>query len=141
MDREQAQELFSAYREGELSAEQGAAFESLLAADEQVRADYTLFCRALESLELLRQEPAPEDFVEKVQGRMRRRSGGKLFAARRGAFWTRVPYEFFSLILILIILAVYMLTLPVVRLSQESSQPSSPPASSNPDDHSTGTPR
>jgi anti-sigma factor RsiW len=141
MDREQAQELFSAYREGELPADQGAAFEALLKADEQVRADYSLFCRALESLELLRREPAPEDFVEKVQGRMRRRSGGKLFAARRGAFWTRVPYEFFSLILILIILAVYYLTLPVVRLSEERGQPSSPPASSSPEEPPSGTPR
>ncbi len=119
MDREQVRDLFSAYREGELPPDQVRALEAFLERDEETREDYERFCRTLDTLALLRQQPkpAPENFVEKLQKRIRRRSGGKLFGSRRGAVIPRVPYELFSLILILILLAVYLLTVPVMRIT------------------------
>jgi len=124
MDREQAQELFSAYREGELPAEQLEAFEHLLEDDSETREDYEQFCRTLETLSFLRPQAAPDDFVENLQKKMRRRSGGRLFGANRWGQVTRVPYELFSLVLILIILSVYLLTLPVLRVpAQERERP------------------
>ena len=72
-----------------------------------------------------RPSAAGDDFVEKLQSRMRRRSGGKLFGANRWGHVTRVPYELFSLVLILIILTVYMLLLPVARIAAPES--TSPP--------------
>lgn len=120
MDREEARELFSAYRDGELSTEQLSALESFLDRDQECREEYERFCRAIDSLALLRKQPAPPNFVEKVQTRIRRRSGGKLFSSRSGAV-SRVPYELFSLVLILILLAVYLLTLPVMRISTPST--------------------
>ena len=115
MDREQAQELFSAYREGELPPDKLADFEAFLSRDHETREEYDRFCRAIDSLALLRKQEAPDDFLEKLQSRMRRRSAGKLFGQRWGQS-NRVPYEFFSLVLILIILTVYMLTLPVLQV-------------------------
>jgi anti-sigma factor RsiW len=119
MDREQAQDLFSLYWDGELPSDQAKAFEAFLESDEETRAEYERFRRALESLSMLSEQPAPDDFVEKLQRRMRRRSGGKLFGTSRWGTVSRVPYELFSLVLILIILTVYMLTLPVLRVSDE----------------------
>jgi len=130
MDLEQAQELFSAYREGDLPPDEVKAFEGLLASDAEAQEEYDKFCRTLESLALLSKEPAPDDFVEKLQGRMRRRSGGKLFGANRWGHVTRVPYELFSLVLILIILTVYMLLLPVSRIAAPAT-PSVPPETEN----------
>lgn len=116
MDREQAQELFSAYREGELPADQLEALEGFLKDDEETREEYEQFCRTLESLSFLSPQTAPDDFVENLQKKMRRRSGGKLFGVNRWGQVTRVPYELFSLILILIILSVYLLTMPMLRV-------------------------
>ena len=123
MDRDQAQDLFSAYWDGELQPEQVEAFEAFLEDDEETRQEYDRFRRALESLSSLSEQPAPDNFMEKLQRRMRRRSGGKLFGANRWGTVTRVPYELFSLILILIILSVYLLTVPVLRVSAPSGSP------------------
>lgn len=119
MDREEARELFSAYRDGDLSAEQLNALESFLDRDDECREEYERFCRAIDSLALLQKQPAPPHFVEKVQTRIRRRSGGKLFTSRGGSV-SRVPYELFSLVLILILLSVYLLTLPMLRVGSPS---------------------
>lgn len=116
MDREQARELFSAYRDGDLAADEVVALEALLREDEETREDYERFCRILDSLAGLGQAPAPRDFTEKVKSRIRRRSGGRLFGGGRLSGVPRVPYELFSLVLILIILTVYMLTVPVVQV-------------------------
>jgi hypothetical protein len=121
MDREQAQELFSAYREGELPGEDVEDFEGFLEDDDEARQDYDQFCRALDTLSSLSEQPAPDDFMEKLQKKMRRRSGGKLFGASRWGQVSRVPYELFSLVLILIILTVYLLTLPVLQVAAGSS--------------------
>ena len=124
MDREQAQELFSAYREDDLPLEKVRELEGFLEEDELARQEYDKFCRTLDSLSQLREQPAPDDFMEKLQKKMRRRSGGKLFGANRWGHVTRVPYELFSLVLILIILSVYLLTLPVLRVSPQSNNES-----------------
>ena len=121
MDLEQAQELFSAYREGELPPDQVRALEEKLARDETAREEYERFCRAMDSLALLKSvEPAPEDFVEKLQRRMKRRSGGRLFGVNRWGQVSRVPYELISLVLILIILSLYLVALPVVEVHHPS---------------------
>lgn len=120
MDREQAQDLFSAYWDGELPPDKVEAFEAFLERDNETRQEYDRFRRALESLSALTELPAPDNFVDKLQKRMRRRSGGKLFGADRWGTITRVPYELFSLILILIILSVYLLTVPVLRVSSDA---------------------
>lgn len=118
MDRDQARELFSAYRDGDLGPEQVRALEGLLEEDEECRAEYESFCRVLDSLAGLGRTEAPPDFAEKLQGRIRKRSAGRFFGARGGPVLTRVPYELFSLVLILIILTVYLLTVPMVQVSR-----------------------
>jgi anti-sigma factor RsiW len=120
MDREQASDMFSAYREGELPPDQVRSLEKFLEQDKECRSDYERFCRTLDTLAMLREQPAPDGFVEKLQGRIRRRSGGKLFSSGPGSMLTRVPYELFSLVLILILLAVYLLSMPVILNIQRS---------------------
>ena len=123
MDREQARELFSAYRDEELDPERVAALERLLEADEECRVEYESFCRLLDGLAGMRPARPPADFADKVKQRIRRRSGGRIFGMARLAGVPRVPYELFSLVLILIILTVYMLTVPMIQIGG-GSQPS-----------------
>jgi TonB family protein len=85
MDREQAQDLFSAYRDGELSTEQVRALEEFLAGDEATRQDYEVFCRTVDSLSRLREEPAPDNFVEKLMQRIQREVGARAPDASRGS--------------------------------------------------------
>ena len=126
MDREQARDLFSASRDGELSAEEQAAFERFLESDEACRAEYASFCRVIDRLGSLGRAEPPSDFADKVKSRLRRRSGGRLFGASRLAGVPRVPYEIFSLVLILIILTVYLLTVPVRQVP--TGAPQAPPS-------------
>ena len=120
MDREQARELFSAYREGDLGAEEVNALEGLLDEDGECRQEYESFCRLLDSLSGLQKESPPADFADKVKSRIRRRSGGRIFGMARLEGVPRVPFELFSLVLILIILTVYMLTVPMIQVAQPS---------------------
>ncbi len=121
MDRDEARELFSAYRDGDLGPEQARALEGLLEEDEECRAEYEGFCRVLDRLAGLGRATAPPDFAEKLKGRIRRRSAGRFFGARTGPSLTRVPFELFSLVLILIILTVYLLTVPMVQVSRPAA--------------------
>jgi len=126
-------ELFSAYRDGDLEGEQRKAFEEQLEGDDELRREYETFGKALDSLSLLRDTAAPDHFTEKLQGRIRRRSGGKLFGPG-SSLLTRVPYELFSLVLILIILTAYLVLMPVDIAapgsgSDGSSRPESPESS------------
>lgn len=116
MDREQARELFSAYRDEELDPQEVAALERLLEADAECREEYDSFCRLLDGLAGMRAARPPADFADKVKNRIRRRSGGRIFGMARLAGVPRVPYELFSLVLILIILTVYMLTVPMIQV-------------------------
>lgn len=120
MDREQARELFSAYKDGDLGAEEVAALEALLDEDSDCRQEYESFCRLIDSLSGLEKARPSEDFAEKVKSRIRRRSGGRLFGMARLEGVPRVPFELFSLVLILIILTVYMLTVPVIQVAEQS---------------------
>jgi hypothetical protein len=82
MSPEQARELFSEALEGELDAEQQAAFDAVLAADAELRADYEAFRGVLE---LTRQPPRElerRDLLPGVQKRLRARSKGRFYGDR-----------------------------------------------------------
>ena len=49
---------------------------------------------------------APSHFAEAVRGRIRKRSGGRFFRPRRLA--ERIPYELFSLVMLGLLLAIYV---------------------------------
>lgn len=91
-------ERFRAYLDDELTADERAALDAELAASPDLAAEFDDYRR---TVELLRQLPAPEPperFVERVEGRIRRRSQGRYFALEPRV---RLPYEAIATITLL----------------------------------------
>ena len=66
--------LFNAYFEGDLTAQEREEFETKLDEDEGFRRNYDEFVNIMSGLRTLPFEFAPDDFVDKVESRIRRRS-------------------------------------------------------------------
>lgn len=88
MTADEARALFSDAYDGELDAEQKAAFDALLASDAALASEYAAFCKLLGSMasELdaaaaPTEAPAP-DLLPGVQRRLRARSRGRFYADR-----------------------------------------------------------
>lgn len=99
---------FIAYLEGDLTPGEREAFEAELDDDAELRADYETFADIMGASQSLPFEFAPDDFVERVQSRIRSRSAGRFFEER----WlhsTRVPYEAIAVVMIAIMAAAYIL--------------------------------
>lgn len=106
MDRDQAAALFSDYLDDELDAETRQAFEQALEADEELRKEFRSFRKTVQSLSGLRVTAPPPEFARKVERRIQRRSRGRFF--REQKVLMRVPFEWFSFVIILILLVLYM---------------------------------
>jgi anti-sigma factor RsiW len=106
MDHEQAEGLFSAYWDEELSPKESAELEQHLESCAPCRAQYQAFEKTVGALSGLHQMVAPPELAEGVRDRIRKRSRGRFFAPRRLA--ERVPYELFSLLMLGLILAMYV---------------------------------
>lgn len=105
MDHETAKELFSDFLEGELSEQQEAELRTHLEDCRSCRAELEALRETLRSLSGLKQIQPPEGFARKVQQRIRRRSRGRFFSAE--SFLKRVPFEWISFIIILLMLVMY----------------------------------
>jgi anti-sigma factor RsiW len=106
VDHEQASEMFSAYWDRDLSPAESAQLEEHLGACVVCRREYQDFQRAVGAVGALGKELAPRDFVKGVVKRVRRRSRGRFFVGRRAL--ERVPYELFSVVMLAILLAIYV---------------------------------
>ena len=106
MDHAQANELFSAYWDDELSADEAGKLEEHLRSCVVCRREYQTFEQALGGLGSLHRMVAPGDFAEGVRRRIRKRSKGRFFSPRKLA--ERIPYEIFSLVMLGLILAIYV---------------------------------
>lgn len=100
--------LFNAYYEGELTATERADFDDRIAADPEFAAAYQVFFDTLGGLHELPFQFAPDDFVEGVRGRIRRRSHGRFFG-QEWIFSTRVPYEVVAVVMMIVMAGAYML--------------------------------
>jgi len=109
MDHQTAQELFSDFLEGELSPEQREELGAHLETCEACRRELEAFRSTLHSLSGLRMLPTPDNFVGAVQQRINRRSRGRFFRSER--LFTRLPFEWISFVIIILMLAVYILLL------------------------------
>lgn len=107
MDHRAAQDLFSEYLEGELSPEAQAEVAEHLQGCPGCQKELEVFRQTLRSLSGLRQLPPPDDFSKKVQQRIQRRSRGRFFGAERAL--NRIPFEWISFVIIIIMLVLYML--------------------------------
>ena len=107
MDHKSAKDLFSDYLDGELPEEQMRELKAHLDQCAACRAELEALERTLSSLSGLRPLPPPPDFGRKVQQRIRRRSRGRFFSPETGL--TRVPWEWVSFGIILLMLVMYYL--------------------------------
>lgn len=106
VDHAQASELFSAYWDEELDPKSQSELEEHLKSCVVCRREYQVFERALSSVAGLHRMVAPADFQEGVRTKIRKRSRGRYFTPRRLA--ERIPYEIFSLVMLGLILAIYV---------------------------------
>jgi len=113
MDHEAVQERFSDYLESELSPEEQAEVAAHLESCEACRNELNAFRHTLRSLAQLPPIPAPEGFVGKVQQRINKRSRGRFFRGER--LFMRVPFEWISFVIIILMLALYILMMQEVR--------------------------
>ncbi len=109
MDHEEAQVLFSDFLEGELSAQEVAQLKEHLGDCPDCQAELDDLRQTLSSLSGMKRVPPPPDFLGKVQQRIRKRSRGRFFTPER--LITRIPFEWISFIIILIMVVVYMYAL------------------------------
>jgi len=124
MDHEKVRELFSEYMEGDLDP--GEARQVRLHLDEcpACRREYDEFRQMFETFRSLPVLDPPQDLENRIKRRIRARSRGKFFSAASAPHVVhRVPYEFISLILILIaIFCLYLMTM-VSAVEQQPGPP------------------
>jgi anti-sigma factor RsiW len=100
--------LFNAYYEGELTATERADFDDRMAEDPEFAAAYQEFFDMMGGLRELPFEFAPDDFVDRVRGRIRTRSHGRFFG-QEWIYSTRVPYEVVAVVMMIVMAGTYML--------------------------------
>ena len=115
LDHARATELFSAYWDEELPAADLSALEEHLKSCVVCRREYQTFERTVGAVGQLHSMMAPPDFAEGVRARIRKRSRGRFFSPRKLA--ERIPYELFSLVMLGLILAIYI----VLQLSHPTN--------------------
>ncbi len=108
LDIEEQDLMFNAYYEGDMTPEEREDFEGRLERDDIFRQDYEDFLSVVGGLRSLPFEFAPDDFVEKVQSRIRTRSAGRFFAENYLSSG-HVPYEVIALVMIIVMTAAYMM--------------------------------
>jgi anti-sigma factor RsiW len=106
VDHVRATELFSAYWDQDLAPADQSALEEHLKSCVVCRREYQTFQKAVGAIGSLQRMMAPPDFADGVRTRIRKRSAGRFFTPRKMA--ERIPYEIFSLVMLGLILAIYV---------------------------------
>jgi anti-sigma factor RsiW len=120
MDHERARELFSEYMDDELPPETREQVARHLDSCGQCREEYEQFERTFRTFRSLPRVSPPGDLEQKVKRRIRNRSRGRFFAATTQPHVVhRVPYEFISLILILIAMVLMWMMATFYVLEQQ----------------------
>jgi anti-sigma factor RsiW len=107
LSHDDTQERFDRYREGELPAEEQSAVAAHLEGCAPCRAAYERFVRTMGLLSALPDASAPDNFIDKVQGQIRRRSRGRFFS-RQIDWSSRLPYEVLSVVMLIAIVAIFL---------------------------------
>jgi anti-sigma factor RsiW len=102
-----AKDRFDRYYDGDLPDDERQAMDGHLASCAECREEYQRLVQALSLLSGMRRAHAPKDFVDGVQGRIRKRSRGRFFG-RRPDLTSRLPYEVLSVVMLIAILAIFL---------------------------------
>lgn len=106
--KESSAEMISAYLDAELDADEAEAFESMLAESPVVREELEDLQKVLSLMGGLEEIEAPEDFVEKLNRRLRRRQMLQPQTASKFAL-IALPFQVLSILVILVVAALYMM--------------------------------
>ncbi len=106
MDHDTARTLLNDHLDGELSPGAEQELAAHLSGCEACQRELADLRRTLSSLAGLGAVAPPQEFVSKVKQRIRRRSRGRFFGPQR--LLTRIPFEWVSFVLILIMLLLYL---------------------------------
>jgi ferric-dicitrate binding protein FerR (iron transport regulator) len=101
-------ELMSAYLDAELDKDSVEAFESMLEESEEARQELEDLRKVVALVGGLPKVDAPEDFYEKLNRRLRRRQLLAPEAASKLAM-IAIPFQVLSIIVILVVAALYMM--------------------------------
>ncbi|MGM0554804.1 MAG: hypothetical protein ACQEVA_00310 [Myxococcota bacterium] len=99
---------FIAYLEGDLSEREREEFREELDQDPQLERDFEDFRAVVDGVRGLPFQFAPDDFVDNVTNRIRRRSSGRFFA-ESFLYSTRTPYEAIAVVMIAVMAAAWIL--------------------------------
>lgn len=106
--KQSSAEMISAYLDAELDEHESEAFESMLAESPDVRKELEDLQQIVSLVGGLAEPRAPEDFVEKLKRRLRRR---QLLEPQTGSklAMIAIPFQVLSIIVILVVAALYMM--------------------------------
>ena len=104
---QEAQDRFDRYYEGDLPADEQRAMDAHLAECTACRESYQKLASTLGALARMKATHAPGDFLDAVQGRIRKRSRGRFFG-RRQDITSRLPYEVLSVVMLIALLAIFL---------------------------------
>ena len=100
-------ELFNAYFDDELSADERTDFDRRLQEDPDFAEEYEHFASFMGGLQNMHFQYAPDDFVTGVQSKIRTRSRGRFFA-QEVVFRTRMQYEVVAAIMLIVMATTYL---------------------------------
>ena len=120
--------LFNAYLDGDLSADERAEFDERLDSDPDFAKAWENFSDVMGAVHNLPFEFAPDDFVDRVKGRIRTRSRGRFFAEEY-LYRTRMPYEVVCIVMIIVMVAAYLfMGTPPDQGMEDVNLPDAPPS-------------
>ena len=99
--------LFNAYIEGDLDRSEREDFARRLETDPEFRKAWEQFERIMGGIRRLPMEFAPDDFVDRVRGRIRTRSNGRFFAENM-LFNDHMPYEVVAVVMMIVMATTYL---------------------------------
>jgi predicted anti-sigma-YlaC factor YlaD len=119
MSHEEVKNRFSELLDGELPEEEVRSIQGHLEACEECRSAWEEFRSTFENLRSVIKTEAPPYLAERIKRRIHRRSRGRFYGESPSLLY-RVPYEIFSLIIILIALIMFMLLSGLNRVAEEN---------------------
>lgn len=99
---------FIAYIEGDLSERERAEFRARLEDDPELERELEDFAAVVDGVRNLPFQFAPDDFVDNVTNRIRKRSSGRFFD-ESFLYSTRTPYEAIAVVMIAVMAAAWIL--------------------------------